>query len=31
MDGEEKGGTAMVYKGDCKAEENCQWGGEGAG
>ena len=24
-EGEEKGGTAMVYKRDCKAEEDCQW------
>ena len=23
---EEKEGTAMVYKRDCKAEEGCQWG-----
>ena len=24
-----KGGATMVYKGDCKAEEDCQWGREG--
>ena len=24
-----KGRAAMVYKRNCKAEEDCQWGGEG--